>query len=463
MIATWTAKQVLALSPDAGSAKRGQALAIVSKWPVLGRSQRAVWGECQGSGKKPYRTAIDFGEAAGGPAFRCSCPSRKFPCKHSLGLFLLLAQQVKFVEGTPPEWVTDWLDKREKTREKAAEKVPLSQASAATVSPQQAQQAQKSQTQRLEKRALKVADGLVDLDRWLCDIVQRGLADLPSQPYSFWDQAAARLVDAQAPGLAKRVKELAGIPHSGKGWPERMLKALGQLYLLVQGYRQLADLPPMMRAEVLTQIGFSQNKDDLQRRADDSDPLVLSVIDTWQVFGQVVTEEDSLKTQRVWLWGMKSQKASLVLSFAYGKRQPLDMSLLPGACFEGRLIFYPGTGVQRALVISKAAAVNSTKDGMGCVRIEDAIAQYAQSLTENPWQILFPLILRQILLRYQACSWFLQDQDNRLLPVSSTFQQGWEVLAMSGGRPLSVFGEWDGQYLRPLSVWSEKTFMTLEA
>ena len=87
MSIAWNAEQILALAPDASAAKAGNALAQKSKWLRLGFDSRAVWGECQGSGKEPYRTKIDLRE----PAFACSCPSRKFPCKHGLGLFLLLA------------------------------------------------------------------------------------------------------------------------------------------------------------------------------------------------------------------------------------------------------------------------------------------------------------------------------------------------------------------------------------
>ncbi|MGB7486496.1 MAG: hypothetical protein WA901_09920, partial [Phormidesmis sp.] len=63
MAFTWTSEQVLALSPDAGSTQRGKALASVAKWPMLGLGDQAVWGECQGSGKQPYRTAIDLSSA----------------------------------------------------------------------------------------------------------------------------------------------------------------------------------------------------------------------------------------------------------------------------------------------------------------------------------------------------------------------------------------------------------------
>lgn len=82
-----TEEQIIQLAPDAASVKAGKGLAVPGKWVLLACSERAVWGHCQGSGKNPYQTAIDLNDIA----FKCSCPSRKFPCKHGLGLLLLFA------------------------------------------------------------------------------------------------------------------------------------------------------------------------------------------------------------------------------------------------------------------------------------------------------------------------------------------------------------------------------------
>src|SRR6476469_9727229 len=89
MSETWTSDRIIALAPDPSSAKAGRELANPRKWVTLGLNEAAIWGECQGSGSKPYRTQIDLIE----PAFKCSCPSRKFPCKHALALFLLTDSQ----------------------------------------------------------------------------------------------------------------------------------------------------------------------------------------------------------------------------------------------------------------------------------------------------------------------------------------------------------------------------------
>ena len=118
-----TTDQVLALAPDPASAKAGSALATPRKWSNTGRDaeSRMVWGECAGSGANPYRTQADLSE----PAFRCTCPSRKFPCKHSLALLLLLAADASTFKTTEwPDWVASmafarysqefWLFAREK-------------------------------------------------------------------------------------------------------------------------------------------------------------------------------------------------------------------------------------------------------------------------------------------------------------------------------------------------------------
>ncbi|MBW4639863.1 MAG: SWIM zinc finger family protein [Gloeocapsa sp. UFS-A4-WI-NPMV-4B04] len=85
----FTNAQILALAPDASSAKNGKTLATLRKWVSLGQNEQVIWGECQGSGKTPYQTQIDLTEIA----FKCSCPSRKFPCKHGLGLLLLRSNE----------------------------------------------------------------------------------------------------------------------------------------------------------------------------------------------------------------------------------------------------------------------------------------------------------------------------------------------------------------------------------
>jgi len=436
MPTTWSSEQILQLAPDTSSAKAGRDLAAPRKWVTLGYTEAAVWGECQGSSKTPYQTQIDIN----GPAFTCTCPSRKFPCKHGLGLFLILASKPEaFTEKVEPLWVADWLSVRAKRKEKQTEKAarpPETDAAA--------------QAKRATERQNKVNAGLQDLERWLQDISRQGLASVQGKPFSFWDNPAARLVDAQAPGLARMVREMAGVAASGSGWQEKLLERLSRLHLLLEGYKRLDTLPAPTQADLRYLIGWTQNQEELLAEK--------GLSDHWYILGQHTQEEDRLRTQRTWLWGRDSGQTALILNFSYGNT-PLYTTLTTGTSLWAELVFYPGAYPLRAIVKERAA--NSTPfDTMpGYPTFDEAFAAVATALARNPWLEQIPLSLQSVYPQAVGEGWVLRDSANQLLPLSPRFRQGWELLALSGGNPLSLFGEWDGETLLPLSVWMAGRFI----
>jgi len=438
MSAHWTTEQVLALAPDPTSAKNGRGLATRSKWVSLGAQRSLVWGECQGSGKHPYQTQIDLTE----PAFKCSCPSRKFPCKHGLGLFLLLTEQPhEFSATEPPRWVVEWEKSRSQRAEKQAEKQAKRQEKA--VDPT-------AQAKRAAQRRQKVNAGVQELRRWLEDRVRQGFATMPQESYQMWDGIAARMIDAQAPGLARYLRELASVVHSGTGWCDRVLERCGRLYLLLEGFDRIDTLPPTVQADLRTQIGWSINQDEVL--AGEAKP------DLWLVVGQQTQEEDRLKTRRTWLYGLTTSKFALLLDFAHGQ-QSFEQSLLPGSCLEAELVFYPSAYPLRALIKTRQEAVLLAKTPPGS-SVNEAIAHYSQAFTQSPWIERFPLLLQAVIPQHSGTSWSIQDWEGAVLSLSPRFEQNqaWQLLALSGGHPLSVFGEWDGTAFFPFSVWVEDSF-----
>ena len=85
MAEDWNAQRVTSLAPDAKVAAAGLKLAKTGTWSDVGYHESLLWGQCKGSGKNPYQVCADLADSA----FRCSCPSRKFPCKHAVGLLHL--------------------------------------------------------------------------------------------------------------------------------------------------------------------------------------------------------------------------------------------------------------------------------------------------------------------------------------------------------------------------------------
>ncbi|MEM7554430.1 MAG: SWIM zinc finger family protein [Cyanobacteria bacterium P01_A01_bin.84] len=445
MSANWTPEQILSLAPDASSAKNGRTLATASKWNNLGYNKQAVWGECKGSGKNPYKTQIDLRE----PAFKCSCPSRKFPCKHGLGLFLLLSSELStsenstFVKIQPPEWVTQWLDSRTQRKAKKAES--------------KAENIQKEthttdRAKRAQKRLEKVNGGIQDLEVWLRDLMRQGLATVQGKPLSFWDNVAARLVDAQAPGIAKIIKAMGSIPYSGVGWQERLLAQLGKVYLLIEGFKRIETLPVDIQADIRTQIGWNQTKEELGSKS--------GIKDTWLIVGQQVESEDRLKVQRNWLWGKDCQQAALILNFAHHS-QPLDISLIPGSCIDAELVFFESAYPLRAIVKNREEISTSVNEIPGYKSIQKMLQTYASSLAQNPWIETFPVGLHHIIPIQIDNLWLIQDIENHQLPIKLKFAKCWNLLALSSGHPIDIFGEWDGEYFLPLSIFVNNTFIVI--
>jgi hypothetical protein len=433
----WTADRVLALAPDPASIKSGKSLANPNNWSGLGQSDRAIWGECKGSGKEPYRTQVDLSE----PAFRCTCPSRKFPCKHGLGLLLIMVNEPKaIIEGASPDWVLAWLDsraQREQKKETQTEKVtdPAAQAKRATA------------------RLNKVKSGVEDLQLWLKDLIRKGLASVQSESYSFWEQPAARMIDAQAPSLARQLREMAGIAGSGKGWEERLLLQLGKLQLVLSGFQRLESLPLELQADIRSQIGWTQTQTEvLANNGANNDGKVEG--DIWIVMGQQIEMEERLRINRTWLWGIKTNRSALLLQFAHGT-QPFETNFIVGDCVEAELAFFDGSYPLRAIIKSRdsdMSALSSSKDhNLGYETIDMAIAAYSNALGCNPWLERFPFLIQQVVPILIEENLFVSDRTS-LIPISRRFERIWNLLALSGGHPVTIFGEWNGCDFLPLSI-----------
>ena len=98
---------MLALAPDAAVAHAARGLAVPTTWSNLGSDDVGVWGLYRGTSAEPYEVMVD----RSGPAWRCSCPSRKVPCKHTLGLLLLWAEG-NVPTTVRPERAARWLAAR---------------------------------------------------------------------------------------------------------------------------------------------------------------------------------------------------------------------------------------------------------------------------------------------------------------------------------------------------------------
>ena len=441
----WHVEQVLALAPRPSSVAAAQPLAVPARWTSTGCDSRAVWGRCVGSSAEPYECAVDHIEVA----FRCSCPSRVFPCKHSLALLLLWARG-QVAGGDPPPFTASWLAKRLATAESPGAPEPtadppveatVESASVAADTPATLPPVEPSKTR--DDRVARMAAGLAELDRWLDDRLRTGLADPSLASYKTWDGLAARLIDAQVGGLANRVRRLAGLVGAHPDWHSQVLAELGVLHLLATSGRHLGTLPPSLADSVATTIGWQVRQADVLAGVPQTDH--------WVVMGRSDTREDRIEVRRVWLRGAGSGAWAMVLSFA-AYRQSLDVSFEVGTLVHADLFRYPGAVALRVLVGPRHSEPQPAPALTGSIAgssIAEACAQIGRALAAEPWLERYPLCVVAAPTR-AAGRWLLTDSTGSLPLVDGT--PVGTLLACSAGRPSTVTAEWTPAGLVPLTV-----------
>jgi hypothetical protein len=474
----WTAGQVLALAPDASSRQAAVRLAGAARWAGTGSAGDLVWGRCAGSGQNPYQTVADLA----GPASNCSCPSRKFPCKHALALLLRWADGLVPETAARPDFAASWIEARRS-------RAPAPARTGATRDPQAA-------ARRAGQRADRVAAGLEELARWLRDQVSTGLS--ASTGYRHIEPVAARMVDAQAPGVASQLRHLAGIPASGDGWPGRLLAEYAQLHLLARAHRQLAALPADLADVVRSHVGYPVTRKEVLARP--------AVADQWLVTGTRDLLDGTIPARRTWLRGRGTGRFALLLVFdprgLFGGSYAA--SLRPGQILDAELHYYPGAPALRAVIaegqdepgrageprpggppVAGGLAAGGTTaggpaaggpaaggTGAGAARagggghavpagsLAGLLDEWAGVLGEDPWLPCWPALVSGIPVA-GGDGWRLAEPSGASVPLLTAGADVWPMVAVSGGSPVPVAGEWSAEGLRPLTVWHGQTAVAL--
>ena len=437
----WSIREVLALAPDDRSARAARGLADPRRWSQLGSTESLVWGRCQGSGREPYQVTVDLNE----PAFKCTCPSRKFPCKHGVALLLMWSASDGAVSqvGAAADFAAAWAGERAERRDRSVG--PRTRRPEAPVDPV-------AQARRQADREALMSAGLDDFERWLFDLVRQGLAAARRQPFAYWDTAAARLVDAQVPALAERVRAAGGAVHARPDWAEHLLAEAGRWYLAVRAWRRRADLAPELAADLRTVLGWPRRSDEVLAGE--------RIRDRWVVMGLRQDVDLRVQSQRTWLWGERSGRVVVVLDFA-AAGAVLHVAHVLGSVVEGEVALYPGSDPRRGLFTGDQV-VTGTAPGLGAAAgdVAAALDRAAGWMAANPWLGRVPVALRQATPVVGRAGAAVVDEQGASLPLAADAEP-WALLALSGGAPTELFGEWADDRLHPCSVVADGRLVAL--
>jgi len=426
-------------------------------WPTLQENGAGlVWGECQGSGATPYRIALTEADAG----YKCTCPSRKFPCKHSLALMWMRADKLApFATGTPPPWVNDWLGRRRGPTPGAAAPKPAEPAAArptiAAVAEEEAPETDaeaqaRAEAQRARNRAQReglIAGGIAAMEQWITDQLERGLAGFDQRAVQDCATLAKRLVDAKAGGLANRISALPAalfrVPEQER--PQLAARALAAAYLIGQAYARQDSLPDRLKADVRQAIGWNVTREALLE-----DPGLLRVDGRWRVLAaRDEVQPDRLRRIETWLHSEAAGgQCAVLIDFIPVSGGASGNMYLPGEVLDAELVFYPSPVPLRAQIIAHRGTRMATSGWSGGEgSLAAAIEAWRAALARKPWLDTYPILASQVRVRaagdrLYACAGGLA------LPLAAAGDEAARPLCTLDA--ISLFGLWDGRELTPL-------------
>ena len=310
-----------------------------------------------------------------------------------------------------------------------------------------------NQSSSFSKRLDQMSNGLEELENWLQDTLRQGLASLEQQP-DFWKDISARMVDAKLGAVGRRLKTIRLLIGQQENWYEQVTQEIGNIYLLLSALKNIDQLAPPLQRDVLTMSGVTVRKNELEKDG-------MPVTDIWMILATSQKEEDNLRSRRTWVYGWKTKRYGLVLDFAWGRTDFTEF-YTAGEVFEGTIIYYPSNAPIRVQVKGKKIIKDRTiKRIVGFAHLDAFLENYAIALAANPWLLEFPCAIQDIVPVMEGDQMLLVDTNKHLLPSKmGTFKQ-MKILALSGGHPINLFGEWFGKTFYPLSVSVDERFVIL--
>lgn len=444
---------ITALAPDQASLKAAHGLMKAKKWPLREQAptEHLVWGECQGSGANPYRTVVDLATHG----YKCTCPSRKFPCKHALALMWMFVDAPgAFATGTVPDWVRDWLGRRRKPTATpaatgTADGKSLEAAARAAPEPVADPKAEARKKAAAEKRAAETEAALrgavAELEQWIADQLRTGLSGLMDELGERCRAIAARMVDGKAQALASRLDELPArlLPLAGAARLDALIVELGKLVLLCRAWMAAPTDPELRRLVAVSE----------SREAVLASPDALRMSSVWEVVGeQISTRRDGMISQATWLMALTgAAEFALLLDFfpaATGRRQS---AFALGDQFAAELVFYPARKPLRAVIADRTARADSARLAWPVLGADDPLRSFAAQQDSAPWVSQSPVLLPpgQFCVD-DAALWWRSLDNGHAFPLANPVADQLRGMALSAS-----VGLWNGQHLTLMAAQSD--------
>jgi len=206
-----------------------------------------------------------------------------------------------------------------------------------------------------------------------------------------------------------------------------------------------------LQQDVRNWIGFTQNQEELKEQQ--------GVTDTWLVLAKQVSEDDNLSIEKYWLHGTASGQPALILQFLI-RGQGGQLALTPGIYIQAELVFYPSAVPLRAL-IKRQINADSVAPGKIFSGWKEIAASETTANALSPFTSIKPYVIKQVTPALYQQRWWLADKNNDMISISESFKNIWKLLAISGGKFVTVAVIGKEKEYEPVGVWVNEIYKSL--
>jgi len=286
-----------------------------------------------------------------------------------------------------------------------------------------------------EKRMQNVQDGIVELKSWMDDLYRTGIGNIPSQGAIFFSDIIAKMIDAQAPGLAAILRKMAANDYQDNNSLEKLLRSLTQLKLLLACFDQREEISENLLMDVRHSIGWYSNKQDVLK----SDGTRDNWLCIWRTLERT---DDNIVTEKLWFYGLNTKQFGVLFNFFIGFQKPI-ITIKEGMLIDASVCYYASALPLRFLIKEEYSRKSCYQEVESTVKDLNSYSAYViDRLQQIPFVEHHPVVFNNVKLVYAKHnkSYFLCDTKNNLLPILNKKEDLLPLIFNTCGDEVSIFG-----------------------
>jgi hypothetical protein len=246
--------------------------------------------------------------------------------------------------------------------------------------------------------------------------------------------------------------------YKGNAWQSEALVIVAEIYLLLEGFKRFADLDALTQNDLKLLLGWNVSQKEIL----ENEMLPIEK-DNWLLFHQASELVDDITVQRNWFYGLEHGKFALVLYFAF-RNMPIANTLQLTSVTAMDLVYVPSAMPTRAIIKQQGENIEDIDfQYVALANFAEMQVDFTEKIARYPWADNVPFLIAGLTPVIYESTNYLKDERGAILPIPLDFEsmKWWNILAISGGKSLTMFVLWNKDCIVPLGIMGRKRYVAI--